>query len=190
MVFQCLTVLIGSCRRELMRVDINGGFWLQFRIILPYCHSIVLHLAPCYDLMMFALILYFLIVTHKAPCHVLSKVFLKSMKTLLSTKYVHYSHALGSIVVNHNYALGSIESCIRRHCYQSKDNIHTLTDLNVTSDNIFLNITKTCLYNFDPLKPHFYIVKLGFTGVYIIFLISAQKHRLWVLVRTASSRRF
>ena len=35
-------------------------------------------------------------------------------------------------------------------------------------------ITKTCLYNFDPLKPHFYIVKLGFTGVYIIFLISDQ----------------
>ena len=33
-------------------------------------------------------------------------------------------------------------------------------------------ITKTRLYNFDPLKPHFYIVKLGFTGVYIIFLIS------------------
>ena len=51
-------------------------------------------------------------------------------------------------------------------------------------------ITKTCLYNVDPLKPHFYIVKLGFTGVYIIFLISAQKHRLWVLVRTASARRF
>ena len=35
---------------------------------------------------------------------------------------------------------------------------------------------KTCLYNFDPLKPHFYIVKLGFIGVYIVFLISAQKH--------------
>ena len=29
------------------------------------------------------------------------------------------------------------------------------------------------LYYFDPLKPHFYIVKLGFTGVYIIFLITA-----------------
>ena len=53
-----------------------------------------------------------------------------------------------------------------------------------------LFITKTCLYNFDPLKPHFYIVKLGFTEVYIIFLISAKKHRMWVLVRTASSRRF
>ena len=51
-------------------------------------------------------------------------------------------------------------------------------------------ITKTCLYNFDPLKPHFYVAKLGFTGVYIIFLISPQKHRLWVLVRTASARRF
>ena len=36
------------------------------------------------------------------------------------------------------------------------------------------SITKTGLYNFDPLKPHFYIVKLGFIGVYIIFLISAQ----------------
>ena len=34
--------------------------------------------------------------------------------------------------------------------------------------------SKTGLYNFDPLKPHFYIVKMGFTGVYIIFLIFAQ----------------
>ena len=48
-------------------------------------------------------------------------------------------------------------------------------------------ITKTRLCNFDSLKPHFYIVKLGFRGVNIIFLISAQKHRLWVLVRTAST---
>ena len=48
------------------------------------------------------------------------------------------------------------------------------------SENDIINyfiITKTCQYNFDPLKPHFYIVELGFTGVYIIFLISAQKHR-------------
>ena len=29
-----------------------------------------------------------------------------------------------------------------------------------------LVITKIYLYNFDPLKPYFYIVKLGFTGVY------------------------
>ena len=38
----------------------------------------------------------------------------------------------------------------------------------------FIAITKTHLYNIDPLKPYFCIVKLGFTGVYIIFLISAQ----------------
>ena len=48
----------------------------------------------------------------------------------------------------------------------------------MTSLNILLFvlevITKTYLYNVDPFKPHFYIVKLGFTGVYIIFLISAQ----------------
>ena len=34
-------------------------------------------------------------------------------------------------------------------------------------------ITKTCLYDINPFKPHFYIVKMGFIGVYIIFLISA-----------------
>ena len=32
-----------------------------------------------------------------------------------------------------------------------------------------LSIMKTCLYNFDPLKRHFYIVKLGLIGVYIFF---------------------
>ena len=30
-------------------------------------------------------------------------------------------------------------------------------------------ITKTCLYNFDPLKPHFHTVKLGVIEVCIIF---------------------
>ena len=44
---------------------------------------------------------------------------------------------------------------------------------------------------FYPLKtPLLYSKNGGFTGVYIIFLISAQKHRLWVLVRTAILRRF
>ena len=52
---------------------------------------------------------------------------------------------------------------------------------------VLVPITETYLYNSDHLKPHFYIVKLGFTGVYIIFLISAQKHILWVLVRTAEA---
>ena len=43
---------------------------------------------------------------------------------------------------------------------------------------------------FQYLIPHFYIAKLGFAGIYLFFLIFAPKHRLWVLVRTASARRF
>ena len=41
---------------------------------------------------------------------------------------------------------------------------------------LILIITKTYLCNFDPLKPHFYIVKLGFTGVYIIFFLFLLKN--------------
>ena len=37
--------------------------------------------------------------------------------------------------------------------------------------------------NFDPLKPHFYVIKLEFTGVYISFLISTLKQRMCVLVK-------
>ena len=66
----------------------------------------------------------------------------------------------------------------------------SLSVTKLTCWHVRSTITKTYLYNDDPLKPHFFIVKLGFTGVYIILLISAQKHRLWVLVRTASPRRF
>ena len=68
------------------------------------------------------------------------------------------------------------------------DLIYKVTAVEETENSMGNNcfITKTCLYNVYPLKPHFYIVKLGFTGVYIIVLISALKHRLWVLVRTAS----
>ena len=59
--------------------------------------------------------------------------------------------------------------------------------MKIWHERFFVFITKTRLYNFDLLKPHFYTVKLGFTGVYIIFFISAQKHRLWVLVRMSTN---
>ena len=39
-----------------------------------------------------------------------------------------------------------------------------------------LLITKTCLYNFDPRKPHFYIVKLEFIGVDTHNLCFEQKY--------------
>ena len=64
----------------------------------------------------------------------------------------------------------------------------TLVTWATTRENI--NITKTSLYNFDPLKPYFYIVKLGCTGVYIIFLISAQKHRLLELPHGVGSNEY
>ena len=51
-------------------------------------------------------------------------------------------------------------------------------------------IRSNTVYNFDPLKYDNFIVKLGFTGVYIIFLNSVLKHRLWVLIRTASVKWF
>ena len=51
-------------------------------------------------------------------------------------------------------------------------------------------IKKTCPCNVYPLEPHFYIEKLGYAGANLFFLIFAPKHRLWVLVRTASARRF
>ena len=37
-------------------------------------------------------------------------------------------------------------------------------NINLSSAESAQSITKTYLYNFDPLKPHFYVVKLGFTG--------------------------
>ena len=39
--------------------------------------------------------------------------------------------------------------------------------------------------NVDPLTPHFYIKNWGLQG-YSFFHIFVLKHRLWVLVRTAS----
>ena len=49
-----------------------------------------------------------------------------------------------------------------------------------------IRITFQC--NIYPLIPHFYIVKLGY--IIPIFLIFAPKHKLWVLVRTASPINF
>ena len=66
------------------------------------------------------------------------------------------------------------------------DSFHPMPHPSSQASDLRQFITKTYLYNFDPLKPHFYIVELGLTGVYIIFRISAQKHRLWVLVRTST----
>ena len=51
-------------------------------------------------------------------------------------------------------------------------------------------IARTRLYNFGLLKPLVYILKLWFIGYTLFFLFCLKKHRLWVLIRTASARRF
>ena len=40
----------------------------------------------------------------------------------------------------------------------------------IVLNNFGFRITKTYLYSFDPSNPHFYIVKLGFTGYTFFFL--------------------
>ena len=42
------------------------------------------------------------------------------------------------------------------------------------SSNYFIMITCPC--NAYPLKPHFYIVKLGFTGVYMFSYFSSKTY--------------
>ena len=50
-------------------------------------------------------------------------------------------------------------------------------------------VRKTCPCNEYPLKPHFYKLTGVCRGI-PNFLIFDPKHTLWVLVRTASPRRF
>ena len=73
-------------------------------------------------------------------------------------------------------------------------NIRRVLSVIFLSRDAAQNITKTYPYHFGQRSNLYivklYIVKLGFTGKYVIFLISSQKHKLWVLVRTASARRF
>ena len=88
---------------------------------------------------------------------------------------VRSAHRIG----NHCFSLPvheevSVSRCNNQHCGRG---IESTT-------------RKTCPCNIYLLIPQFYIAKLGYAGVYLFFLIFAPKHRLWVLVRTASARRF
>ena len=90
--------------------------------------------------------------------------------------------------VKHQYASGCVVSEmgeLRPKIIFSGRPTNSKTDKVVESITLFVEedrrvrlrdiIMKTCLYNFDPHKPNFFVVKLGFTGVYVIFLIFAQK---------------
>ena len=60
---------------------------------------------------------------------------------------------------------------------------------NMSSSQVRI-IMITSPFNVYPLTSHFYMVKLGFTVVNIIFSFLLKNIDLWVLVRTASLRRF
>ena len=53
-------------------------------------------------------------------------------------------------------------------------NLKTVELLDCVLIRVCAVIRLNTIYSFDPFKPHFYIVKLKFTRVYINFLISAQ----------------
>ena len=78
-------------------------------------------------------------------------------RTLISLRYPH----------RHNFSPLPIPKAPS----DDSDQIARRCRLNCIFDRRTYPVTQTCLYNFDPLKPHFYIVKLGFTGVYITFLM-------------------
>ena len=67
---------------------------------------------------------------------------------------------------------------ILHHEYESSGILVFFPEIVLVNTNKYTkykSITKTRLYNFDPLKPNLYIVKLGFTWVYIIFLYFCPK---------------
>ena len=60
--------------------------------------------------------------------------------------------------------------------FRNFDSRHTLSSLVSTAlvmrfSRVQTIIMKTCPYNVYPLEPHLYIVKLGYAGVYLFFLI-------------------
>ena len=68
---------------------------------------------------------------------------------------------------------------------QDKQVVDTMGGHSITVDiNGNHNIRKT-----SPCNT-VYIAKLRYAGLYLFFLIFAPKHKLWVLFRTVSPRRF
>ena len=65
------------------------------------------------------------------------------------------------------------------------------SDHNAVQKPFNTTITKTCLYNFDSLKPHFlYRITGDYRGIHVhYFPYFCLKHRLWVLVSLEPPRR-
>ena len=67
--------------------------------------------------------------------------------------------------------IASVMLIIRKHVTLQQKNAHVST-----AGKVSQRIMQTCPCNADPLTPHFYIVKLRFTGGTHYFLIFGLKH--------------
>ena len=72
------------------------------------------------------------------------------------------------VPIFHNVKFAKCEIC--------GSTMHTCIKVNVMTLGEMVRpiIRKTCPCNEYPCKPHFYIVKLGFAGVYLFFLFLLQ----------------
>ena len=92
-----------------------------------------------------------------------------------TTRGNHLHHICWKWLQTHSYEVGC-------------DFLFTWNNFTLVRREILLTSRKHTYIILTPLNSTFYIVKLGFTGVCIIFHISAQKYRLWALIRTASGK--
>ena len=116
--------------------------------------------------------------------HDLSFISICSFSILYNSNFILTATSLGTNPVVVARVHCTIISLVENKINLQGRNVRKCTFEHVRSAKIQISlricaewsITKTRIYNFDPLKPHFYVVKLGFTRVYIIFLIFARKH--------------
>ena len=112
-------------------------------------------------------------------CYIINILFVQYRSTLIVLCYTFLMKQLGVMLL--------LIATITSHLFSKKSSfipkeewkIYALVRLYFLQSSLLCQelsqyITKTCLYNFDSLKPHFYTVKLGFTGAYIIFHIFVQ----------------
>ena len=96
--------------------------------------------------------------------------FLYYVYDLLRSKVIQKVHVLCKQITN-IYALEyAIQDCLQSvftmyHFVSRGEQQHYSGEFFIVR-----NITKTRRYNIDPLKPHFYVIKLGFTGYTLFFL--------------------
>ena len=109
----------------------------------------------------------------------LTLIYWCNTKLYNNTSNIKTVSKVGGGIVGDNSARNTTKINLRCACpakthWDDYTHLQILIILQLIFSRKILNIRKTCLHNFDPLKPHFYIIKLGYTGVYIIILISAQ----------------